>query len=213
MQHTRLFFIPMLCAGLIAGMVFMALAFSQATLTASPEVTVREVSLAAPPPPPPPPVKNPRQNQQSATNMQLTASGEGVAIQFSEPELDDQLEKATLPEVNLTPQTSALLDSLNVDWQALGLSDLDEMSRLLTQLKVKFPESLRRRGIRIADVELDVVIDQKGKVILRRIIHNEYGALEATIKKLVRQARFSIPKKNGEAVRAAFHWRLEFADS
>ena len=48
--------------------------------------------------------------------MQLTASGEGVAIQFSEPELDDQLEKATLPEVNLTPQTSALLDSLNVDW-------------------------------------------------------------------------------------------------
>lgn len=177
------------------------------------KTTIRTLSVALPPPPPPPPVQKQTQLVDAAPSLNLSHSGTGVVMQIQTPQLEVTLAEPALPEVQLQSEQSSLLDHLNFDWSAFGLSDLDETPRLLTSLKITFPDQLKRKGVRIAEVELDVMIDEHGSVLLRRVIHNEHPELERAIKLLVQKARFSVPKKDGVAVRAAFNWPVEFADS
>ncbi|MDU0355664.1 hypothetical protein RS130_18845 [Paraglaciecola aquimarina] len=90
------------------------------------------------------------------------------------------------------------------------------MPRLLTsssQFTIKYPQSLLRRGIRSAEVELDVLIEESGKVILRGFVHNPYPELAPLVEDLMHKARFTSPKKDGLPVRATFTWPMEFGNS
>ena len=213
-RHFQVLVAPLFAAGLIASIIVLADNVFDTDLNPQTELTIREVTLSAlpPPPPPPPQVQRSKVKQIQSPNLQLDTSGQGAKLQLSPKPLDIDLATLQLPEVKVDNLQTSMLNSLDFNWQAFGLSELDERPRLLTKLTNQFPESLKRRGIKNVNVQLNVMIDETGAVLLKRITHNPYPELTKSIKKLVRQARFSIPKKNGLAVRATFEWPIEFGD-
>jgi outer membrane biosynthesis protein TonB len=203
---------PLLALGLMTLLIVLADSVFDSQYATQTELTIREVTLAAPPPDPPPQVQRSHVKPIPSPNLQLDVASQGAQMQLSPTPLDWDLTKLKLPEVKVDNQHASMLSSLDFSWQAFGLSDLDERPRLLTKLTTQFPESLKRRGIKKVDVQLSVMIDERGAVLLKHINHNPYPELTKSIKKLVRQARFSIPKKDGVAVRTPFNWPVEFAD-
>ena len=203
---------PIFAISLITLLILLADSVFDSQHATQAELTIREVTLTAPPPDPPPQVKRSPVNPIPSPNLQLDAASQGAQLQISLKPLDLDLAKLKLPEVKVNNLHTSMLSSLDFSWQAFGLSELDERPRLLTKLTTQFPESLKRRGIKKVDVQLSVMIDERGAVLLKYINHNPYPELTKSIKKLVRQARFSIPKKDGIAVRTTFNWPVEFAD-
>jgi hypothetical protein len=203
---------PLFALGLITLLIVLADSVFDSQQDSHTELTIREVTLAAAPPPSPPQIQRSHVKQIQSPNLQLEAAGQGAQMQLSAKPLDLDLVKLKLPEVKVDNQRTSMLSSLDFSWQAFGLSELDELPRLLTKLSPLFPESLKRRGIKKVDVQLMVMIDERGGVLLKRINLNPYPELTKSIKRLVSQARFSIPKKNGVAVRTSFNWPVEFVD-
>ncbi len=196
---------------LISALMLSLLFFQQLDLIKPEKIMVRQISMIAPPPPPPPPVQ---QAQSDFTpRINLTVSSSGVVMQFAKVKLANQVNFKDIPPPEISNMTSHLLDNLTVDWQAFGLDELDDMPRLLTNLKIKYPKSLVRKGVSSIAIELNVLIDESGKVMLRNIVQNPYPEFEPIIHKLMKKARFTAPKKNGVSVRAAFNWPLEFSHS
>ena len=211
-RNFQVLLAPLFALGLITLLIVLADSVFDSQQDSHTELTIREVTLAAAPPPPPPQIQRSHVKQIQLPNLQLEAAGQGAQMQLSAKPLDLDILKLKLPEVKLDNQQTSMLSSLDFSWQAFGLSELDELPRLLTKLSTQFPESLKRRGIKKVDVQLSVMIDETGAVLLKHINHNPYPELTQSIKKLVRQARFSIPKKDGVAVRTTFNWPVEFAD-
>ena len=215
-RHFKVFLAPLLAPLLALGLMTLLIVLADSVFDSQyaiqTEVTIREVTLAAPPPDPPPQVQRSHVKPIPSPNLQLDVASQGAQMQLSPTPLDWDLTKLKLPEVKVDNQHASMLSSLDFSWQAFGLSELDERPRLLTKLTTQFPESLKRRGIKKVDVQLSVMIDERGAVLLKHINHNPYPELTKSIKKLVRQARFSIPKKDGIAVRTTFNWPVEFAD-
>jgi uncharacterized membrane protein YqjE len=205
-------FAPLLALSLITLLIILADSVFDNHHSTQAELTIRQVTLAAPPPAPPPQVQRSHVKPTPSPNLQLDTTGRGAQMQLSLKALDLDLAKLKLPEVKVTNLHTSMLSSLDFSWQAFGLSELDELPRLLTKLSPLFPESLKRRGIKKVDVQLMVMIDERGGVFLKRINLNPYPELTKSIKRLVSQARFSIPKKNGVAVRTSFNWPVEFVD-
>ena len=174
------------------------------------KTTIRTVDLAVPPPPPPPP-PSAQQTSQEAPTLDLTQSGAGAALmvtEFTETILLDEPIEADLPDLAEATDWDNLLA---VNWQAFGLDDLDETPRLLTSLKINWPDSLTRRGIQRVALELDVLIDESGKVTLRSINGAPPAEMVVIVKRLMRTAKFTSPTKDGSPVRATFIWPLEFS--
>jgi len=211
-RNFQVLLAPLFALGLITLLIVLADSVFDSKIDSHTELTIREVTLAAAPPPPPPQIQRSHVKQIQSPNLQLEAAGQGAQMQLSAKPLDLDILKLKLPEVKLDNQQTSMLSSLDFSWQAFDLSELDELPRLLTKLSTQFPESLKRRGIKKVDVQLSVMIDETGAVLLKLIKHNPYPELTQSIKKLVRQARFSIPKKDGIAVRTTFNWPVEFAD-
>ncbi|MBB1372512.1 energy transducer TonB, partial [Pseudoalteromonas sp. SR45-4] len=115
--------------------------------------------------------------------------------------------KPDTPNIKVsTPQ----FQSMNVNWDAFNLNQLDDLPTLLTPVKAVLPKSLTRQGVEIFTVKLDVFIDENGIVSLIEVVQNPYPTLKPAIDKIIKQSRFSAPKKEGEAVRARFIWPIEF---
>ena len=162
------------------------------------KIEIREVTLTLPPPPP-------MQQQVVETQISLQVPGAGVAIPRIDVKQEIEPIKPDIPTVDIQ-QTE--WQSLEVDWNAFDLKQLDGLPNLLTPLQVTFPKSLRRKGIKRVLVKLDVVIDEKGQVTLVNIIENPHPELMAEIQRLVRSSRFTAPKKDNESVRARFIWPI-----
>jgi protein TonB len=195
---------------LITSLILSVLWFQKTEILQPETITVRQIAIAAPPPLPPPP--SPQKNQTEPTpSIDLSADGAGPAMQFAEVKLPQQTDLSDLAPPKIENMSSPFLSHLNVDWQAFGLNELDDVPRLLTNLKINYPNSLVLKGIRHIEVELDVLIDESGKVVLRRIVRNPHPEFESIIQKLMNKARFTAPKKNGVPVRAAFNWPLDFS--
>jgi len=210
-RHRLLSFIVALA--LISLILASALLFRQKLAAPEENVVIRQVALATALPPPPPPPLSQSQQQDMPANLDLSVDGVGPTLVFEQVQLQRTAELAQLQPPVDAALSNNLLQQLNVDWSAFGLSELDEKPRLLTNLKVNFPKTLARRGITQVEVELDVLIDETGEVILRRIVHNQHPEMIAVIEQLLQKARFTAPKKDGIAVRASFTWPLEFANS
>ena len=172
-----------------------------------PMLSVREISVTAPPPPPPPPpaVQQPVQ----PTPVTLQIQGEGPAL----PMLSARKEPLVLskPDAPVVDTRPSQWQSLEVNWNALGLDQLDSMPNLLTPLRVTFPRSLSRRGITSVTVKLEILIDQHGAVTLISVVENPYPELQPEIRRIVRDSRFSAPMKDGQPARARFIWPVEIS--
>ncbi|MEI4551955.1 energy transducer TonB [Pseudoalteromonas spongiae] len=170
-------------------------------------LTVRNIETMSlpPPPPPPPPMTQP---QVDTPTIAISASGEGPQITMSlvKPEVT-----YTQQPIDITFQVDDInwSDSLDVDWQAFGLSDLDSLPRSLANLKFNVPKKIRRSGVKRFDIVLDVLINEQGKVTLIDIKENPFPSFKKEIKRIVKIARFTPPKKNGENVKARFNWPIE----
>ncbi|WP_448245528.1 energy transducer TonB [Thalassotalea agariperforans] len=170
------------------------------------KVVVREIAMVALPPPPPPSTLP----TESAEPMQsLVVQGAGAAIQAVDIKVQSKL-AIVKPETPKIQTNAPKWQPMTVNWDAFSLNQLDDLPRLLTPVKARLPKSLTRQGITAFIVKLDVFIDENGRVSLIDVVENPYRELKPEIDKIVKQSRFSSPKKDGETVRARFIWPIEF---
>lgn len=171
----------------------------------SPELTVRQVELTVLPPPPPPPPKI--EQAVDAPPLAITVAGAGAALpitlDLSTPQLDTVLEAPALTQME--PQWQ----NVEVDWQAVSLESLDALPSLLTPVRVVFPKSLQRQGVKRVLVKLDIVIDEQGYVTLVDVAENPYPELKPQLDVLVKNSRFSAPTQHNQPVKARFIWPIE----
>lgn len=169
------------------------------------KVVVREVALVALPPPPP----SVQQSQAAEPMQSLVVQGAGASIQAVDIKIESKLSiiKPQTPNMSVT---APKWQPMSVNWDAFSLNQLDGLPSLLTQVKAKIPKRLSRQGINKFVVKLDVFIDEDGRVSLINITENPYSELTPEINRIIKQSRFSSPKKDGEKVRARFIWPIEF---
>ncbi|MFK3862553.1 energy transducer TonB [Pseudoalteromonas rhizosphaerae] len=170
------------------------------------KVIVREVALVPLPPPPPPTVT---QSAVTEPMQSLVVEGAGATIQAINIKIESKisLSKPTLANMPIaTPE----FQSIDVNWDAFSLNQLDGLPTLLTPVKAVLPKKLTRQGVSTFIVKLDVFIDENGRLSLIDVIQNPYPELKPEIDKIIKQSRFSSPKKDGEIVRARFIWPIEF---
>lgn len=170
------------------------------------KVIVREVAMVALPPPPPPSIQ---QQQANEPAQSLMVEGAGASIQAVKIKIKSKL-KIVRPDTPSVKVSTPQWQSVNVNWDALSLNQLDGLPTLLTPVKALLPKSLTRQGIDTFTVKLDVLIDEGGNVSLIEVVQNPYPSLKPAIDKIIKQSRFSAPKKEGEVVRARFIWPIEF---
>ncbi|MEM7098700.1 MAG: hypothetical protein AAF541_10620 [Pseudomonadota bacterium] len=176
-----------------------------------PEVlTVRSIAVGLPPPPPPPPSTAETNANETPVQMNLLATGDQGEPLLQAEIAPPELQPAKMPQPDLAANLPDLESALDFDWSGFGLSELDATPQLLTDLKIRFPQRLKARGVRQAAVELNVMIDETGKVFLKEIMVNPYPALTPRIESVMRRARFTPPQKDGVKVRAVFIWPIEF---
>lgn len=214
MKITSIRWLSFLLSVLILALLLLSsMLYSRQVDGPSETLIVRQVELASPPPAPPPPPVNQSHQVESAPDFDLAVDGSGPTLEFESVNLQADLNIQPI-ETDLAQDWKPIMeDNLNINWQAFGLGELDETPKLLTALKISYPKSLSRKGINHVEIELDVLIDEAGTVVLRRVLHNQHPEMETVIRALIHKARFTSPKKDGIAVRAAFNWPLEFANS
>ncbi len=175
------------------------------------QLIIREVNVVLPPPPPPP---APAVVHSNASNVPLQFNLQGAGASIQKIQLHNHpLPKFTKPDAPSVTTEQPEWQSLEVNWEAFNLDQLDGLPTLLTPLRVQFPKSLTRKGVHKVLVKLDVMIDETGQVSLINVVENSYPELKPEIDKMIRNSRFSVPKKGDVAVRARFIWPVEIKQS
>lgn len=198
---------------LTVGLLSFLIIVSESDLLKPASTTIREVKFALPPPPPPPPPTHAEQPAETPS-LDISIGGDGPSLKTSKMILVAEVDVAELepPEPKaMTPDWDSLLQP---NWDAVGLDELDTPPRMITNasnLKINYPTSLVRQGINTVELELDVMIDETGKVFLRQILGSPPPEIISPVKKIIERARFTAPLKDGVAVRASFIWPLEFS--
>ena len=193
----------------IVGLLVFGLAFLQYLSTPGARIeTVHRIDMAvAMPPPPPPPTHRNQRPVQETLRLELGSSrSSSLALppaRVQQVMTVDELEAPT-PEMKLPTVDMNLSAAI----KEFGLAQLDGRPRLLTDLSIRFPDSLKQRGISTVKVQAQVVIDQTGAVTLRRLIDNPHAEIEPQLRAVMQRARFTPPEKDGQRVRAAFVWPL-----
>lgn len=195
--------------GLTAGLVAL-LALLQPTLQHAPLAVVRQVDIGAPPPPPPPPPPAARRPSPPTAAIELSEDVSSPLALLAADTVEDAFPVDAIERPEFTLESPALARDFSVHWAEFGLDQLDQLPRLLTELKVRFPRDLIERGIVRFAAELSVVIDESGAVFLKRVVRNPHPEMDSEIQRVIRRARFTTPTKDGVPVRAAFVWPLLF---
>jgi len=209
--NLRLFMALLMALGATALLLAVLKLSENSSQAAEPQLIVRKIDVAAPPPPPPaPPVQQPNDSS-TALDLSFSGGSQTVAMSFKTSKATAQLKLPKPPNKLLNRPDWNI--NLKQDWQAFGLGDLDQLPRLLTPIRVDFPDSLKRRGINKALAKLHILIDESGQVFLQNIKQLDYPELKPGLKQAVQQARFTTPKKSGLAVKAEFIWPVELKHS
>ena len=168
-----------------------------------PKVIIREVTLITTPPPSPPAAV---QKTVIDTPISIQVQGAGPVMQMIYIAQKITITKPDMPPIVMT---ESKWQTLEINWDAFELNELDGLPTLLTPLAIKFPKSLRRQGIKSVLVKLEVMIDEQGRLSLIKLVENPYRELNSEIQRLIRVSRFTAPKKDNSPVRARFVWPLE----
>ncbi|MCA6063676.1 energy transducer TonB [Thalassolituus marinus] len=169
-----------------------------------PTLEVREISLALPPPPPPPPA--PVTPPQNAVPLDVATAGSGPSLPVLDVPQEITLTAPADPQLNVQ---EIKFSDIAPDWDAFDLSELDSLPTLLTPVSITLPASLKRRGVKLVSLRLEVTINEQGQVSLNRIVENPYPELNPEIQRLIRNSRFTAPQKDGASVRARFIWPID----
>ena len=167
------------------------------------KLDIREIALAVPPPPPPPP---PPQQPIVESPVTLEVQGSGPAINIAKIEQKIEWQEPDVPPIE-TSETN--WQTLDINWDAFSLDDLDSTPTLITPLRLTLPKSLSQRGIEKVLVKLDIMINEKGKVTLNRIALNPHPELIPELQRMIPRVRFTAPTKDKKAVRVQFIWPIE----
>ncbi|CAM4051812.1 MULTISPECIES: hypothetical protein [Pseudoalteromonas] len=170
------------------------------------KVIVREVALVPLPPPPPPTVT---QSTVAEPMQSLVVEGAGATIQAINIKVESKI-SLSKPTLTNMPIATPEFQSIEVNWDAFSLNQLDGLPTLLTPVKAILPKKLTRQGVSSFIVKLDVFIDENGRLSLINVVQNPYPELKPEIDRIIKQSRFSSPKKDGDIVRARFIWPIEF---
>ncbi len=173
---------------------------------------IRSISaVSLPPPPAPPPTTTPQPEQAHVVDLNLHNAPALVQLEVA-------LVEMALPELSLPKmeENEPLVETLAFDSEALvasittfGLEDLDTIPRLVTTISVSLPTALKQRGIRQAQLQLHVIINESGQVTLVNVAESQYPELHALAPRIVQQARFTPPLRQGKKVKAEFLWPLK----
>jgi len=204
---------PWVFSLLLAGCLVMAmLMFKTNDLKPEETVTIRTIDVALPLPPPPPPPMEVEQtkSESSSASIDLIGMGEGPKIKYSDtPKLEKpKKSKLKLPKFDMSSLN--LGQAISVDFPILEVKSLDQIPQVISSKFFPPPKSIIRKGIKRIPTEVEIIIDQQGKPYIRKIIDPIYPEMIDTIRKWVKHARFTVPKKNGQPVQAVYLYGINF---
>ncbi len=104
-------------------------------------VTVRTIDTVSLPPPPPPPPAQQVDVQTPTVAINTQGSGPQLRLNLVPPKVDIKQQPL---ELNLEMNSINWQESLDVDWQAFGLDQLDDLPRMLNKVKLNIPQQIRR---------------------------------------------------------------------
>ena len=213
-------FIPILSTGLnwllaiilALSLVGVLLLLQKALLQPTDEVIVRKVDIALPPPPAPPPPIKMQQPQLSSTtpSINVIGLGGGPSMNFaSVPSLGlSNLEKVEQPKFDLN--SLSIRQAMSVNFPLLEVKDLDKRPRLVSSQYAQFPPSLIKKGVKSVHTKVKIIIDDSGNVYVIKITDPVYPEMIDVIRNWIKNARFTIPTKNGLPVQAVYDYNLIF---
>ncbi|WP_045860257.1 hypothetical protein [Teredinibacter purpureus] len=196
--------------GAVMGLFFVMLLLQTGDFTQEETVTVRKVDVALPPPPPPPPPLLPPQDNTPMPSIDLMGSSTGPQMQFSDkPELSvSNMQTVERPTMDLDPLD--LRQTLSFEIPTLAVENLDSVPKATSYKRVIYPRSLVNRGIKRVDTKVEIIIDQKGKAYVKKIVDPVYPEMMSVIRDWVAGVQFTIPTKNGQPVQAVYLYTIKF---
>ena len=198
-----------------------------------PDLTIREIETVNfdPPPPPPPPEELPSETPPPAptlTNLSTLPDPSRVPVPQADVPMD-----ITLPVENFytdlapAPLTTASRPIEHpkqffkkeqnyrrtpppppIAKSHYDTQELDGTPRLLRHGSATFPSSLARQGVSRGTVVFEVELSTSGSVSVRRVVSSTHPELVAPARRVAASARFTPPKRNGEAVKAIMRWPI-----
>ncbi len=206
--------------------------------TAVPDTEIREIETATlePPPPPPPPIEEPPPDAPppppSLTDVSSLPDPTRVPIPQAQVPMDitapvenfftdlapSPLPVAPEPAVRASPRPAPRQVSKPAPARRpppppiakshYNASELDGTPRLLRHGSASFPAALARKGVSRGTVVLEVELSTSGAVSVRKVISTTHPDLVAPARRVASGARFTPPKRNGQAVKAIMRWPI-----
>jgi TonB family protein len=199
-----------------------------------PDLAIREIQTVTfePPPPPPPPEEPPTDAPPpppSLTNLSTLPDPSRVPIPQADVPMDITLpvenfhaDLAPAP-LNLSPEPIRVNHSKQffkkeqnykpappppVAKSHYSTSELDGTPRLLRHGSATFPSSLARQGVSRGTVVFEVELSTSGSVTVRSVVSTTHPELVAPARRVAASARFTPPKRDGQAVKAIMRWPI-----
>lgn len=205
--------LPWLASMVAVGVLAFTMLFLQnAPRFEKDELTVRKMDVALPsPPPPPPPVELKRAQADSpAPTINLVSAGGGADMRYSDkPELSTlKLETVVQPEFDVN--SLDLQGTLSLDFPVVEVKELDAVPRAVSSGSIKYPSALVKRNIKRVSTQVELIIDQRGKAYIKKIVDPVYPEMIDPIREWVAKVQFSIPTKDGRPIQAIYLYTLNF---
>ncbi len=189
--------------------LFLIIPFSQLLhdLAEAPE-PISSVPVALPPPPPPLPEPPPPEAEPEPT--------------LPEPDHEPPMPSLDQLEIALNPGTGGQIrvgmgDGFNFAIETVedlrdlfDFGELDSVPHVVRAGSIEYPPALRRAGTE-GFVNLVVIIDQNGGVQVDEVLDYSHRAFVQAAVRGAQNTRFSVPRRNGEPVRARYLWPIRFS--
>ena len=200
---------PTIYALFLIGLLFLCLPLAQMiTQGYDKKLIVRTIDVVAPTPPPP---ENPDEQMEMQEEMvELQEMVEAVPLEALEIDLNPNVSGSLA--VAVKPKNFKVQMDLMAEIKTFDLAELDNLPRLLNRPLYNFPRNLSRRGIKKSVIEVTVIIHENGRLTIENFTKLNYPELKPAAEKWIRQALFSVPKKDGVTVKGKFLLPLELKD-
>ncbi|PCK07672.1 MAG: hypothetical protein COA42_13100 [Alteromonadaceae bacterium] len=201
-------------ASIVVLVLFAFVVFiSQNTSMIQDTTTVRAISIAqAPPPPPPPPKEEAIEQETMISSVDIVLNTQGAALEFSATPVLKNISKKKVQSPEFDLGSIEWNKTLAVDFPEVDMDNLDNKPRLIASKKLRIARALRIQGINRVLVKVRILIDEGGRVYIKKIIDLVYPEMEPVVRKYIKHALFSRPTKNGQPVHADYIWKITFIE-
>ncbi len=192
---------------IITVLLFILIPLSQMLSFHKDRTNITLTEMMMPPPPPPPPEPPPPEQED---------------LEVEDPEMEDEREPPTLEQLELTLSTElnanlsgafvipAFQIGVNLSDLVFDLEDLDEIPKVITQVRPVYPPSLRRSGSGGRVVVL-FIVDESGTVRLPRIENSSDYAFDKPALDAIKKWRFTPGIKDGRKVKTKMRLPISFS--